>query len=240
MNRLAVSSVSLDLDGTLVDTVPDMHAAANAMLRELALGERSPGEIRAFVGSGIAALVERCLPAEWPAQEARRQQALAAFKRHYSRVNGQGSRLYPGVVAGLEAMRGMGLKLAVITNKATDFAVPLLQTMGLLQMFEFVVGGDSLAEKKPHPLPLLSACARLGSRVGDNLHIGDSSHDMACARAAGCPVFAVPYGYCADVRDLDCDAIVASLAEAASLIRPRREADAAPSVRGTAASESTT
>ena len=212
--------MTIDLDGTLLDTVPDLGAAANAMLHELGLPGRAEEEIRRFVGRGIPTLVQRCLPTDWMPDDAARERALEAFRRHYARVNGQQSRPYPGVIEGLDAMRRLGLPLAVITNKAAAFAEPLLAAQGLLDYFEFVVAGDSLAQKKPHPLPLQNACARLGSQPSDNLHIGDSAIDVACARAAGCPVIALPYGYNEgeDVRKLACDAIVASLVEAAALI----------------------
>ena len=110
--------------------------------------------------------------------------------------------------------------MAVITNKSKAFTDPLLASSGLAQYFEFSVSGDSLPEKKPHPMPLWHACERLGTAPANNLHIGDSRHDAGCARAAGCRVFLVPYGYNEgdDVRKLDCDAIVASLDHAADLI----------------------
>ena len=220
MKRLRVRSVTLDLDGTLLDTVPDLGAAANAMLAELGLPLRSEQEVRNFVGRGIPTLVQRALPAAWKPDPGEEGRALASFRRHYARFNGAASLPYPGVIAGLEAFRRKGLKMAVITNKAAAFTDPLLVATGLMPYFEFTLSGDSLAEKKPHPLPLLHACQRLGSSVGANLHIGDSGNDAACARAAGCPVLCVPYGYNEgqSVHNLDCDAIVASLEEAAAWV----------------------
>ena len=223
MTRLRVSSVTLDLDGTLLDTVTDLHAAAAATLAELGLPQRSEAEVRNFVGRGIPNLVQRCLPEGWVAPEG--ETALDVFKRHYARVNGTTAKPYPGVIEGLEAFRRMGLPLAVITNKASAFTGPLLAATDLARYFEFAISGDSLAEKKPHPLPLLNACARLGSVAADNLHIGDSASDADSARAAGCPVFCVPYGYNEGraVHELDCDAIVATLEAAATMILPRQQ-----------------
>jgi len=217
---LAIRSVTLDLDGTLLDTVPDLCAAANGMLLELNLPLRSENEIRNFVGRGIANLVLRCLSRDESPSAEDHARALAVFQRHYALTNGRASRFFPGVVSGLESFRRMGLKMAVITNKAAAFTGPLLSATGLAEYLEFAVSGDSLAEKKPHPLPLLYACERLGTRVENNLHIGDSKHDAEAARAAGCPVFCVPYGYNEgeDVRGLDCDAIVASIEEAAEIV----------------------
>lgn len=216
----AIRSVTLDLDGTLLDTVPDLCAAANGMLQELGLPQRSETEIRDFVGRGIDNLVLRCLSRDQAPTLEAHERALAAFRRHYAATNGKAAQPFPGVVRGLEHFRKMGLKMAVITNKAAAFTGPLLVATGLNHYLEFAVSGDTLAEKKPHPLPLLHACQRLGTLPGNNLHIGDSKHDAEAARAAGCPVFCVPYGYnegC-DVRELDCDAIVASIEAAAILI----------------------
>jgi len=211
---MRIKSVTIDLDGTLLDTVPDLAAAANGMLREFGRPDYAIDTIAAFVGRGIPKLVERCLP-DLDAEAL----ALAedSFRRHYAAENGRRARLYPGVLDGLRAFRAAGLPLAVITNKAAAFTEPLLLATQLASWFEFAVSGDSLPHKKPHPLPLLHACERLGSSPAENLHIGDSRHDAAAARAAGCPVFLVPYGYNEgeDVQGIDCDAIVASLAEAA-------------------------
>lgn len=223
MRRFCITSVTLDLDGTLLDTVTDLAAAASAMLAELGLPARSETEVRNFVGRGIPTLVARCLPEGYAASE----QALAVFKRHYALVNGATSRPYPGVIAGLEAFRRMRLPMAVITNKAAAFTEPLLLKTGLMPYFAFAISGDSLSERKPHPLPLIAACERLGSVASANLHIGDSMSDALSARAAGCPVFCVPYGYNEGrgVQELDCDAIVASLEEAAAMVLPRQQTE---------------
>lgn len=214
MPGTGIRSITLDLDGTLLDTLPDLAAAANGMLRELGRPEYAEEVIASFVGHGIAQLVACCLP-EFEADAL--AQAQAVFRRHYARENGRRTALYPGVMEGLHAFQAAGLPLAVITNKAAAFTGPLLAATGLAPFFRFAISGDSLDEKKPHPLPLLHACQRFGVAPADNLHIGDSRHDAAAARAAGCPVWLVPYGYNAGapVQDVDCDAIVASLAEAA-------------------------
>jgi phosphoglycolate phosphatase len=211
---MKIKSVTIDLDGTLLDTVPDLAAAANAMLRELGRDEYPVEVIAGFIGRGIPKLVERCLPHLDPAAV---EQAQAVFRRHYAVENGRRSTLFPGVLEGLRALHDAGLPLAVITNKAAAFTEPLLVATGLAHWFEFAVSGDTLAHKKPHPAQLLHACGRMGTSPAENLHIGDSQHDAVAARAAGCPVFIVPYGYNegADVQGIDCDAIVASLEAAA-------------------------
>ncbi len=217
-----IRSVTIDLDGTLLDTVPDLAAAANGMMRELGRPEFPIDVVASFVGRGIPKLVERCLPDLDAAAVA---QAQDIFRRHYAIENGRRSTLFPGVLEGLQAFRAAGLPMAVITNKAATFTEPLLLATALAPWFGFAVSGDSLPEKKPHPMPLLHACERMGTRPAENLHIGDSRHDAAAARAAGCPVFIVPYGYNEgdDVQEIDCDAIVASLAEAATRISNTRE-----------------
>ena len=217
-----IRSVTIDLDGTLLDTVPDLAAAANGMMRELGRPEFPLAVVASFVGRGIPKLVERCLP-DIDATAVAAAQDI--FRRHYAIENGRRSTLFPGVLEGLQAFRAAGLPMAVITNKAATFTEPLLLATALAPWFGFAVSGDSLPEKKPHPMPLLHACERMGTRPAENLHIGDSRHDAAAARAAGCPVFIVPYGYNEgdDVQEIDCDAIVASLAEAATRISNTRE-----------------
>ena len=219
---VTVKAVLFDLDGTLLDTAPDLASAANAMLAELGRPGHSLVTIRDFIGKGIPNLVGRCLgyPGESAAPDARA--ALAVFKRHYAAVNGRHTRIYPGVREGVEAMRRAGLKLACVTNKAAAFTEPLLEIMGLARYLDMIVSGDTLSQKKPHPLPFLHICANFGIEPGEALVIGDSRNDVAGARAAGCPVFCVPYGYSEgeDVRDLGCDAIVASLEEAACRLVP--------------------
>lgn len=217
---LPIRSVTLDLDGTLLDTAPDLAEAANAMLAELGLPRRGEAQIRDFIGKGIPNLVKRSITFEREPDAEALARAESAFRRHYAVCNGRRSRPYPGVVEGLERLRALGLKLAIITNKAGAFTEPLLAASGLLPYVEFTIAGDTLPKKKPDPLPLQHACQRLGVAPAQNLHVGDSQNDFQAARAAGCPVFLVPYGYTegADVRQLECDAIVASLVQAAELI----------------------
>ena len=217
MPHSSIKAVLLDLDGTLLDTVPDLADAANAMLAELDLPALPQEQIRDYVGKGIPNLVLRCLAQARQEGDEAFVRALPVFKRHYAAVNGRKTRVYPGVLAGLDAMRRAGLKLACVTNKAAAFTEPLLDTMGLTRYLDMIVSGDTLAEKKPHPLPFLHICASFGIEPREALVIGDSRNDVAGARAAGCPVFCVPYGYSEgeDVRNLDCDAIVATLEEAA-------------------------
>jgi phosphoglycolate phosphatase len=219
----SVRAVLLDLDGTLLDTAPDLLDAANGMLRDLSRPEVTIANIRAYVGRGIPNLVKRLLagrldatddPAPPPAD------ALASFRRHYAEANGRHAAAYPGVREGLTALATMGLPLACITNKAEAFTRPLLERTDLAQFFKAVVSGDTLPRAKPDPMPITWVCGHFGLKPKDMLMIGDSVNDAKAARAAGCPVFIVPYGYNEgqDVRKLDCDAIVATLLEATTLI----------------------
>jgi phosphoglycolate phosphatase len=219
---LRVKAVTIDLDGTLLDTIPDLAAAANMMLAELGRPALDVELIRTFVGKGIANLVERTLAGriEGGAEPGAVERALPIYERCYSAVNGRHTTIYPGVKEGLDRMRADGYALACVTNKSTRFTLPLLDMVGFAPYFRIVVAGDTLARKKPDPAPLLHAAAALGVEPAEMLMIGDSLNDTQAARSAGCPVFCVTYGYNEghDVRSLDTDAVVESLAAAAALI----------------------
>lgn len=216
-------AVLLDLDGTLLDTVPDLALAANAMRVELGMPPLREDVIATFVGKGVDNLVRRTLAGGLdpdPPEPAQYEQGRASFYRHYHLVNGDKSVVFDGVMEGLKLLREQGLKLAVVTNKPTEFTLPLLQRMGLAGFFEAVVCGDTCAHKKPHPEPMLHACSLLGVAPEHTVAVGDSVNDANAARAAGCSVLAVPYGYNEgkDVRTLEVDGIVATLLEAADWI----------------------
>jgi phosphoglycolate phosphatase len=212
-----VKSLTIDLDGTLLNTLPDLTAAANNMLRELGLPEHTEATVATLIGRGVTDLGTRCLPAEQSADATFLAHALPIFRRHYMAENGRRTTLYPGVMEGLNAWINAAIPMALVTNKAAAFTGPLLAATGLAAFFDLVLSGDSLPEKKPHPLPLLHACQHFGVKPENNLHLGDSRHDAQAARAAGCPVWLVPYGYnpANPAQPVDCDAIVATLADAA-------------------------
>lgn len=214
-------SVTFDLDGTLLDTVPDLYEASRRTLAELGLPLRSENEIRNFVGQGVAVLVRRCLTRPLPPDEATLAAAIAVFQRHYAAVNGKFCRIFENVLPGLDAWKATGLPLAVVTNKPAAFTEPLLAAMGLSGYFDAIVSGDSTPHRKPHPAPLHHACRLMNSEPAGNLHIGDSRHDIETARNAGCTVYCVPYGYNEGemVRAEDCDALVADLGSALQVAR---------------------
>ncbi|MEJ8840386.1 phosphoglycolate phosphatase [Ramlibacter sp. AN1133] len=210
----------IDLDGTMVDTLGDFHAALNQMLRELSLPGVPAEAIAGFIGKGTEHLLRSTL-AHVGAPAELYQQAWDRYFDAYRTLNGDWSRVYPGVEEGIAALRAAGLRLACLTNKPGEFARGLLQAKGLAPAFDLVFGGDAFERKKPDPLPLRKACEALGTAPGATLMIGDSANDAAAARAAGCPVVLVTYGYNhgEPVRQVDADGFVDSLAEVAALLR---------------------
>ena len=219
---IAVKAVTIDLDGTLLDTIPDLAAAANMMLTEIGRPRLDEALIRTFVGKGIVNLVQRTLAGhiDGAADPELMARGFPVFERCYTEVNGRHTTIYPGVREGIASLAAKGLRLACVTNKSAAYTLPLLDMVGLAPSFEQVVSGDTLAKKKPDPAPLLHACEVFGIAPAQMLMIGDSLNDAQAARAAGCPVFCVPYGYNEghDVRDLDVDAVVDTLEEAARLV----------------------
>lgn len=184
----------VDLDGTLIDTVGDFEVALRAVTTELGLPAVTRAFIQRTVGKGSEHLIVRTL-AEVGAPASLYEQAWACYQHHYLRINGQHSDVFPGVREGLVGLRRLGWKLVCLTNKPGAFARPLLEAKGLAGAFSHVFGGDAFTHKKPDPLPLLEACRALGTLPVQTLMVGDSSNDAAAARAAGCPVALVRYGY---------------------------------------------
>jgi phosphoglycolate phosphatase len=223
---LAFDAVLIDLDGTLMDTIPDLANAANAMRQELGLSSLPQAQIATFVGKGAKNLVMRMLTVDAdPASISPElfERGRESYFRNLHRVNGEQSVMFDGVISGLELMKSMGLRLAIVTNKATEFTLPLLDRTGLAPYFQAVVCGDTLAHAKPHPAPMLHACDLLKSAPTRSVAIGDSINDAQSARAAGCSVLAVPYGYNEgqSVHTLDVDAIVDSIESAAHWVAAR-------------------
>jgi phosphoglycolate phosphatase len=215
---LPIKAVVIDLDGTLLDTAEDLADAAEAMLEDLGRPVVPLAEIKTYIGNGVSRLVKRALTRDMQAEpdKALYDDAIALFQKHYGEWVSRKSRPFPGVVEGLDALKAAGYHLACITNKAERFTVPLLKDTGLIDYFELILSGDTLPEKKPSPLPLLHACQVFGVEPAELLLIGDSLNDTQAARAAGCHVFCVPYGYNRGrpVDELDLDAVVPSVLEA--------------------------
>lgn len=215
-------AVIVDLDGTMVDTAGDFRIAINRMRAEFDLPPLPVTTITDFVGRGSEHLVRGVLSLDWEAQEVleRFDVAMASYQRHYLNINGDHSTVYPDVREGLQALKEKGLRLACVTNKPIAFTEHLLNKKGLRSFFEVVYGGDSLPRKKPDPAPLLQVCADFGLEPRQVIAIGDSINDAQAARAAGCFVLHVPYGYNHGhaIQEVDTDGIVNTLLDAASLI----------------------
>jgi phosphoglycolate phosphatase len=224
--HLEVDAAIVDLDGTMVDTIGDFAEAIARMLADLQLPALDAALIEHMVGKGTEHLLRSVLAHvlaqaghsadALPAAVARLlPTALARYEQHYLAINGQHSALYAGVLEGLQALRAGGLRLACVTNKPLAFTRPLLAAKGLQGLFEQVFGGDSFATKKPDPLPLLKTCEALGTTPARTLMLGDSSNDAQAARAAGCPVVLVTYGYNhgQSVEAVGADALIDSIAQ---------------------------
>ncbi len=211
-----------DLDGTLVDSVPDLAYSLERMLEELGLPTRSEEQVRLWVGNGAARLVGRALTGSMDGspEKALLERALALFMELYGRHACDRSRLYPGVLEGLESLRKAGIRMACVTNKPFCFIEPLLQKLGIAHYFELSLGGDSLTRIKPDPLPFLHALEHFGAKTTETLVVGDSANDILAARAAGLAVICLSYGYNHgnDIRDSAPDAVIDSLTELGGLL----------------------
>lgn len=213
-NAPALRAAIIDLDGTMVDTLGDFAVALNRMLDELSLPGIERAAIARLVGKGSEHLIRSVL-GQVGADPSLYEAAWQSYQRHYESINGRYASVFPGVEDGLKALREAGLALACLTNKPTHFARTLLQAKELSGYFAMVFGGDAFERRKPDPLPLLKTCDALGTSPGHTLMIGDSSNDAAAARAAGCPVLLVTYGYNhgEPVRSVQADGFLDSMAE---------------------------
>jgi phosphoglycolate phosphatase len=206
MPKLAerIRAVAFDLDGTLIDTMGDLAAAVNLMLSMLGARELPEPRVRALVGNGVEQLVVRALNesvGNTSTHSAQRSAALALFRRLYGQGLFKRSKVYPGAVQALRSLTEAGISVCCITNKDSVFAEPLLEQAGLSGFLAFTLCADRAEDRKPSPNMLLAACSRLGIAPAEMLYVGDSSMDIAAARAAGSPVIAVSYGYGKDHTD---------------------------------------
>ena len=224
-------AVAFDLDGTLVDSAPDLALAANGMLAALGHRPLPQDRVAAAIGDGIDALVARTLAEATgaPADERTLARAAWLFRDLYAEKVFEASRVYPGVREGLTALAARGMPLGCITNKAGRFTRALLEKAGLAQWLAFVECADALEQRKPAPYLLLKACGDLGIAPRELLFVGDSALDVASARAAGCPVVLVDYGYNRGrpASESGADAVIASLADLAEMraVFPTRGVD---------------
>jgi phosphoglycolate phosphatase len=224
MSRLAKPRMMLiDLDGTLVDSVPDLAKSVDAMQSALNAPLRGEAKVRTWVGNGVERLVKRALTDSLDDEpdEALFQRALPIFQGFYDQYNGQASRLYPGVREGLSWLQSQGIRLGCITNKAARFTEPLLAAQGIADFFEIIVSGDTLPVKKPDPAPLLHAAQHFGLDPTQAHMLGDSKTDVKAARnAAFGAVICVDYGYNhgEDIHLAQPDAVISSFMELPGLL----------------------
>ncbi|MDR2878088.1 MAG: phosphoglycolate phosphatase [Chromatiales bacterium] len=216
--------VLIDLDGTLVDTVPDLACAVDVMMGELGMPLRGEARVRQWIGNGVERLVRRALidAVDGEPDEALFRRAYPIFLREYEENVCEHSRLYPGVREGVDFLKDAGYQIGCVTNKGARFTEPLLKALGLFNAFGIVVSGDALPKKKPDPMPLFHAAEFFGVAPQRSLMVGDSISDVQAARAAGFGIVCVPYGYNHghDIRDAKPDAVIASLAELRGLLAP--------------------
>ena len=209
--------VLIDVDGTLVDSVPDLAYCVDAMMSELGMPERGEKRVRHWVGNGVERLVKRALVNQLDGEpdEALFSKALPVFEALYRENTSKRSRLYQGVKEALDFLKTTGVRLGCVTNKASQFTLPLLQDLGVHDYFEVVICGDMVERKKPDPMPLLQAAEQLQTEAKASMMLGDSMSDVNAARAAGFQIVCMSYGYNhgEDIRDYDPDAVIDSMAE---------------------------
>jgi phosphoglycolate phosphatase len=214
--------VLIDVDGTLVDSVPDLAFSIDQMLKDLDMPVRGDDKVKHWVGNGIERLVKRALvnAMDGDPDETLYQHALPLFKSHYTVNNSKRSHLYEGVIQGLDYMRSRGYRMGCVTNKASKFTHPLLRDLGLADYFEVIICGDDTPKIKPDPLPLLTAAQRMQVDPNQSLMIGDSSNDVRAARAAGFQIICTSYGYNhgEDIRRYGPDAVIDSMVELEDII----------------------
>jgi len=209
--------VLFDLDGTLVDSVPDLHACINEMLTAMGRDLYAEELVRSWVGNGVDRLVKRALTNDMTAEpeDALFVRAIGLFSDTYAINCSRYSHVFPGVMEGLAYLRTQKVHIACVTNKAERFTLPLLKSLGLSEWMEVTVSGDTLEKCKPDPMPLLHVAKELGVEPADSVMVGDSRHDMKAARAAGFRAVAVPYGYNHgdDISAANPDMIIESIAD---------------------------
>ena len=215
MNQ-SIKLIAFDLDGTLVESAPDLADAVDATLEELGQPKAGEARVRGWIGNGVGMLMKRAMTGQmWPdADPPGFDPALERFMAHYAEGVCRRSYLYPGVREGLTQLAEKGYRLTCITNKHSRFTLPLLEQLGIAGFFGWVGCGDQFEKHKPHPESLLYAARHFGVDSNACLMVGDSLNDVEAARAAGFAVVCVPYGYRGDVaaENLGADAVIPSLA----------------------------
>lgn len=214
--------ILIDVDGTLVDSVPDLVFCVDEMMQALGMPLRGEAKVRTWVGNGVERLVRRALVDSLNGEpdDELFARAYPLFLELYAENTSKRSRLYPGVLEGLDYLQSAGFKLGCVTNKAEQFTLPLLKDLGIHDRFGIIVSGDTLSEKKPHPMPLLYAARFFDVMPQQSLMLGDSVSDVKAARAAGFHIICMSYGYNhgVDIREAEPDAVIDSMAELPALL----------------------
>jgi len=195
--NLPVRGILFDLDGTLVDSAPDIAKAANNMLRTLGEEPAAPEQVRTWIGNGLPKLAKRALTKEFDGEPdaALFEKAMPVLMQHYERDVCVDSYMYVGVPETLKALHEQGYILGCVTNKAASCTLPLLNQLGIDHYFTTIVSGDTCSNKKPHPEPILFGMSEMGLEAEHCALVGDSAHDIHAAQAAHIPAIAVNYGY---------------------------------------------
>jgi phosphoglycolate phosphatase len=214
-------AVLIDVDGTMVDSVPDLAYCADEMMKALGMAAHGEDKVRHWVGNGVERLVRRSLIGQLDGEpdDALFERAYPLYLELYEANTCERSALYPGVREGIDYLKNAGVRVGCVTNKAEQFTVPLLKTLNLYQDFEIVISGDTLAKKKPDPMPLLHGAKHFSVAANEAMMIGDSISDVKAARAAGFDIVCMTYGYNhgVDIRDSKPDAVIDSMAELSGL-----------------------
>ena len=209
--------ILIDVDGTLVDSVPDLAYCVDEMMKRLDMPVRGDEKVRQWVGNGVERLVRRALIDQLDGEpdEALFDRAYPIFLELYANNHSGRSSLYPGVVEGLDYMQAAGFRLGCVTNKAAQFTIPILKALNIHDRFESIICGDTLPKKKPDPLPLLHSAELLGVSPENSLMLGDSMSDVKAARAAGFQIICMSYGYNhgVDIHDSHPDVVIDSMVE---------------------------
>jgi phosphoglycolate phosphatase len=217
--------ILIDVDGTLVDSVPDLAYCVDELMKALGRPPHGEAKVRNWVGNGVERLVRRALIGQLDGEpsDADYARAYPIFIDLYAANTSKRSRLYPGIREGLDWLKGQGYLLGCVTNKAAQFTLPLLEDLGVRDDFGIVVAGDTLPVKKPDPAPLLHAAKHFGVTPSESLMVGDSVSDVKAARAAGFQIVCMSYGYNhgVDIRTAQPDAVIDSLTELSGLLPPR-------------------
>lgn len=215
--------IMIDVDGTLVDSVPDLAWCADETLKAVGMEPRGEAAVRNWVGNGVVRLMERAIANDLdaPHDEAIMEKAMPIFIDLYAENTSKRSLLYPGVREGLDYLQTLDIKIGCITNKNEQFTHPILKDLGLWNDFEIVISGDTLEKKKPDPLPLLHGAKELGCDPKKSMMLGDSTSDVKAARAASFNIICMSYGYNhgVDIRDSKPDAVIDSFIELKDLIK---------------------